>query len=587
MTTPVLDVLEIEAVQSIQNLAHAMPLLAGRPTAVRVYVTPRDLPSSQHVSGTLELTGPNGAIVEVKSARSIRLHQNSHIGLASQRRNIRLAFHFPLRPDQAVKGPSRVRLKQVTPVLAGEPGISIKPNGRTIIFEEGPVFRLKAVGFRVRDPATGHVHVPEPGHFSAPRSFLERAFPASRVEWSQLVIDAPAGFEPPYGEGAAETERGGRWQSLVALACAYLMAIRTRDVDSGTDQRTRYYGLVHHPVEFFVGAASDVPATARPDVVGVGPAEAEASYTAHELGHMLGGLHPGHCGESQEDPDFPADFAGRLSSPALDCHGFDVGSGSEPAQVLPYDRWYDLMTYCESLWVSAYSYRKLLERMRAEDRLGADACQGRFVQVIGTYVVGQEKGRGHRRGHGQFVYVFPTSSQALSRNDPDSPVQVVGVDGSGCRLFEVGVERKRPEALDLFRESGAFQLTVPLYDELRGLQLWVHKRLVHECTGDATGAAPPPLEGGPVEVAAPRAGDTADDIRLTVGASVGIRHYAIQVGKDNRWQTIACGMGEAPREFVLDRREFGGARAVDVRILAGTGWTETEIVRDTVPLAVA
>ena len=303
-TNATIKVLGMEVVQSIQNPENDIPLLADRETVVRAYVRPSDLAVDMPVTGTLELRRTNEEgeeTSEIESELGIELriedtHDNDHAYLARQRRSLFRSLNFLLNPSQTKAGELRASLKRVTPVLRGDPDVAVQDNGVEVNFERGPILRVRAVGLRVRDPQTGDVHAPKPGHFKALKSYLERAFPVSKVKWTEITVDAAEGFEPPYSDELVPTGRPGPvWQEKFDIACAHLMAIRARDIDSAldrsaceVDQRTHYYGLVYHPDDFFVGGVSNIAVTPRPDVVGIGPAEmADGSYGAHELAHTL------------------------------------------------------------------------------------------------------------------------------------------------------------------------------------------------------------------------------------------------------------------------------------------------------------
>jgi hypothetical protein len=472
-TKAVIKILGIEVVQSIQNLGHTIPLLAYKQTMVRVYVRPTHLGVDMPITGTLELRrGEEEEASEIRSEsvfqlRSLDIGDDDRSYLDRQRRFVDRSLNFRLGPDQIREGAVRLRLKQVAPTLHGDPGVSFQEVEVEVHFERGPVLRVRAVGLRVRDPRTGTLHAPKQSHFKALRSFLERAFPVSSIDWSEITVAAATGFEPPYSGGQTSIANPGPvWQKKFDIACAHLMAIRAQDVDSGLDPRTHYYGMVYHPNDFFVGAVSNVPDSPRPDIIGIGPAEFEdGSYGAHELAHTLGRLHPGFCeGQSAEDTDFPASYRGRLSDSHEDDqhHGFDIGDSIDQPRVLPFDEYYDLMTYCHPLWVSAYSYKGMLQRLREEEKVVPE--KGEYLQVIGLYDL--------EKIEGALSYVFPVHTRSLAIGTEEQVV-VAGMDAAGKQLFKEKVELKRTAAIDLTQNSGAFQITVPNLNKLRKLELRV------------------------------------------------------------------------------------------------------------------
>jgi hypothetical protein len=571
-----LEVLGIEVVQSIQNLGRQIPLLAHKRAAVRVYLRPRDLAIDVPVTATLALRRAD-ANDEIRSEASVVLRPDgAHPELEDQRRRLESSLWFLLSESQTRAGRVEVWLKQVTPTLQDDPDFEVIDHAPIRVdFEPGPTLRVHTVGLRVRDPRTNETHAPEAWHHYAFRSYLERAFPASRVQWSEIAIDAAAGFAPPYAEaGASPTHPGPIWQAKFDLACSHLMAIRAREVDAGEDHRTHYYGLVHHPRDFFVGAVADVPAAPRPDIVGIGPAESEGSYAAHELSHTLGRLHPGHGpGQTVEDPKFPVDYHGRLSSDRERHHGFDVGDATQRPRVLPYDHWHDLMTYNDPQWVSAYTYRGLLERLRKEDDQVAEPAAGRLLHVIGTYSFANGK------IGGSLGYVFPGRLRSPAPAEEDERVVVIGRDGKGVLLFKTKVELKRKAATDLPRDSGAFHITVPSEQGLTKLELWVDGRLVDAYAG-ALPAAPPTAAPG---VRIVRPSPTNDDPYLLAIAwperyDRELTHTveAKAVGHE-RWRTIATGITSLTSEVFLDRALLAPPSRVEVRIVRADGFAETQV----------
>jgi hypothetical protein len=602
--------LGMEVVQSIQNLKHEIPLLADKATMVRVYVRPTSLALDMSVRATLEVrrTNEKGVVTsEVESDLSLGL-QTRDLGdddrsyIASRRRFLDRSLNFRLSKDQIGEGKVEFRLIRVTSTLPGNPEVVVENHDHKleVNFERGPILRVRAVGLRVRDPQTGHVHAPKPWHFESLRSYLERAFPVSKVEWSQVTVDAPAGFEPPYSSGrASKGNPGPVWQERFDKVCAQLMAIRARDVDEGADRRTHYYGMVYHPNHFFVGAVSNVPTSPRPDIVGVGPAEMEdGSWGAHELAHALGRLHPGFCDkQSPEDPDYPAEFRGKLSSSDADGyhlhHGLDVGDSIVAPRVLPSDECYDLMTYCRPLWVSAYTYTGMLNRLRQEEELveeGKPAHKGgvgEYLQIVGTYNIEKKKGA--------LSYVFPVSRKSPAAEETEPSVVVVGMTVEGETLFESNVELKRKKAKDLAQNSGAFQITVPLSAALSRLELRVDGRPVaaHALGAPVSSAlakarnspALSTLAEGAVKLSPPVT--SPDDpyllnIAWPTPYDPGVRYTVRARLPDQKWQTIAVGITDATKQLILDRRRFElPLPLVTVQILRSRGLSESLIYEGT------
>lgn len=188
-----------------------------------------------------------------------------------------------------------------------------------------------------------------------------RAYPSAEVIWSHIVVDAD--FRPPF-DGATSLR-----------ANAQLAAIRNRDITGGTDVRTHYYGLVSDAggKHFMRGRANSIPDMASPNAVASGPAGVEqlangmsASfagwYGAHELGHTFGRYHPGFPPPEHDNGQDKSDLAfpypdGSLSTQGDDFIAFDRGDPAlgAPMRIMPGDECFDVMTYLDNLWVSAYT----------------------------------------------------------------------------------------------------------------------------------------------------------------------------------------------------------------------------------------
>ncbi|MEM7232247.1 MAG: hypothetical protein AAF517_08740, partial [Planctomycetota bacterium] len=131
------------------------------------------------------------------------------------------------------------------------------------------------------------------------------------------------------------------------------------------------YGLYSDRGGFSAGCATSIPATVASGPAGSGAFgwDDDQSYAdwygGHELGHAYGRKHPGFCGETEDDDDFPY-AGGQIGSATMDTFGFDVGDppNSVPMRVYEPDEWTDVMTYCANQWISPYTYTGILEQTR-------------------------------------------------------------------------------------------------------------------------------------------------------------------------------------------------------------------------------
>ncbi|NKB55971.1 MAG: hypothetical protein GKS00_06515 [Alphaproteobacteria bacterium] len=568
-----LEVLDMEALQVGQTWNQSIPLFAERATAVRVYVRPHTLDRRMRVRGTLAFRCGNGGDTQIVSTNDLQLDPNGHPSIELQRKYTGAALTF-LLPQESIKTDGfSVELLAVDPIIGGLPGVEVQSHDKsTFSVEAGPSLRLRTIGLRMQCGECGRVDEPRPQDFEAIRHYIERAFPIGRLEWSTRMVDAPAGFVPPLGNGKTPDLL---WQARHDRLIAYLMALRARDVAFGTDYRTHYYGLVSDPDYVFAGAVSDVPDSACPGVLAAGPATSDGALGAHEIAHALGGLHPGYGGEQQREDDcFPPESRGHLSTPEEDFHGFDIGSSYTSPKVLDGSRWYDLMTYRSKLWVSAYRHRKLLSRIRAEDIMAPPEQNQSGIAVIGTFALEDIKGAPEELGN-RFHHVFPADIAEIAAETQgivgDPIVEVRGMDTNGVEIFRHGVKSKRAEATDLHQDSGAFMVAVPQAPNLHALELWVQQKRVAEypmpaaCPEDETGWA------------------------IQIARSGGLGHILSIDWPDNGWTapvTVVAVTGSGPEQILavdlklktptvfLDSSGLSSHSPIEVKLICPDGFGE-------------
>ncbi|MBD9628018.1 hypothetical protein IB279_34265 [Ensifer sp. ENS06] len=379
-----LDVLGIEVTQAIQNMNHDVRLIAGKATAIRVYVQPHGLTSNMRVRGEIVISTTSEAPGSyVASVNEISLRARQHPTLAEQRRDAALSLNFVL-PSPPV-GLMSVRLMRIQPVSGGN-DFPIMPGTQNVEFFAAPMLRVRVLGYRYSDPNRNppQKFAPDAIHFDHLRSYLTRAYPSGGLDWSQTVVDAPPNFVPPFSGPQLPDGFDPLWWALLGTLHQHLLTIRQADIDAGWDPRTHYYGLVSDHSGFFRGASNDVPAAPAPNTIAVGPCgkagprfwDDDGSYGdwygAHELAHTFGRRHPGFCDQSSDDEHFPH-LGGAISDSDEDCVGFDVGDASLnlPMRAYPRENWSDFMTYCDRQWVSKYTYDGLLDRLVAEEALFA------------------------------------------------------------------------------------------------------------------------------------------------------------------------------------------------------------------------
>jgi hypothetical protein len=379
------DVLGVEVTQAVQNMAHEVRLIAGKRTVVRVYLDPKGLTRNVRVRGEIVVSRTvGGPGVYVSSENEITLKATDHPPLKVQRTDAELSLNFAIPIPAA--GALVIRVHRVIPLAGGDDvPINETNRNRSVIVDAGVPLRVRAVGLRYVDPTRTppRSFTPDAIHFELLRSFMERAYPVSGLEWSQIVIPADRNFVPPFSGSLLPNGRDPLWEALLNIIHGFMARLRQSEVNAGRDPRTHYYGLVADDSGFFRGAANDVPINPNPAIVAVGPVGRPRGgltwdddpsygdwYGAHEIGHTFGCRHPGFCNQNRDPRStFPYE-QGRLSNDAEDCIGFDVGDKklNLKMRACPREHWHDVMTYCENQWVSKHTYDALYERLILEEQ---------------------------------------------------------------------------------------------------------------------------------------------------------------------------------------------------------------------------
>lgn len=382
------DILGIEIVQTVQTLNNDVALIRGKPTLVRVYLNPHGFTAQALLQGEIAVSPSATTPAKyVASTGGVTVSATPYPGIGPQRHDLALSLNFVLPADVLGWDGLSVTVKRL---FTGSGDISLGGNMRAnAALASAPPLRIKAVGLRYvlrRAGSPPKEIAPAALHFDFLRSFLQRAYPVSTVEWSQIVIEADARFTPPFSGPEDANGNDPLWSRLLDIVHNQLSALRAKDVDAGTDPRTHYYGMVSDADLglFFRGAAKDVPQNPDPSVVAAGPTGNPRQYPSlawdtdqtygdwygsHELGHTFGRFHPGFCGQDATDTSFPYP-EGRIGD---DTHGDAVGLDfGDPAlglamRVMTNENCHDIMTYCDDQWISSYSYQAILARLVQED----------------------------------------------------------------------------------------------------------------------------------------------------------------------------------------------------------------------------
>jgi hypothetical protein len=578
-----------EVTQVVQDVDHSVPLVAGKATVVRAYLTH---PQPVSVRGELQVAraagGPWQPVpglgpADLDPSRS----GTTAAALRSRRGHLAFSLNFLLPAELTVAGHLWIRTGEIQRVtgtaLPSVAGLS----ARRVTFRRAAPLRLRLVRLRYRTGSPPRTHLPSGTDVTLIASWLRRAYPIARLDLTTTTVDATP---------APEFE--------AAQVNAQLLSIRAVDVATGTDRRTHYYGMVADGGFFMRGRASDIPRSPRPGTVASGPTgpgsfgwDVDGSYGdwygGHELGHTLGRFHAEFCGAAGgADYPFPD---GQLSGPGRRFVGMDVGEPALglPMRVLDGTTSHDVMTYCDHQWLSSFTYGGILERLVAEDALpsrtgsrpatpdpadapelaGMDGRKAEEMRLIAAVNL--------TRTSGSISAVLPLPADGDSDASDRAVASAVTIrirDAGGATLDQRPAAFVPSACEDPDEDvTGVVDMGLPTPAGAASIELLVDGEVVD--SQPVGGEAAPPVP----------AGDHADADSVTgsivlrweaPGAPAGQR-YIVQLRDEQSgaWQTVAIGLTEPVVSLSMDQVP---GNEVTVRVFATTGSGTTLVRTDTV-----
>ncbi len=348
---------QIEITQSVQNGSNNVPLVAGRATVVRVYVT---------VSGVAELSN---VVVEASATRngaplpgSPRRSDPRTVTTSASRGNYASSFNIAL-PAEWLSGNVQLSIAVDPDNRIAELSESNNRLARTLEFLAVPRLDLTIVPIQ-------YTHTPNGRTYPAPTrdtvsDWIMRAVPISGMT---VRLRAPISF-------TGDLRSGSEWERL-------LNVITTIWRTDGAPSSRVYYGLV--PIasgsdRWFSSGIAGIGWVGLRASVGLdltSPADAAGQLAAHEIGHNLGRYHA-PCGVSG-DPRQPFPYAD--GSIGTDVYGLDISRARVWSPVAP-DTTKDLMSYCRPQWVSDFTYQGLLNNQRVYGASVAQIGSGHLVRA--------------------------------------------------------------------------------------------------------------------------------------------------------------------------------------------------------------
>lgn len=350
----VIDALEVT--QGIQDLDNGVHLIANKRTYVRGHVS-ANKGDHPYVMGRFTLLW-NGASYGPYYADN----PNEYITVKSNpdRAKVNDSFYFEIPPNMLGGETIHICLNLNEDHNVSECNydnnwacVSVKPKYSpqmkvkiyTVSYQHGP-FTYEAQNDQVQ----------------ALVSWLRRAYPVAFVTWQVHMLDWSGAQSPVFaGCGAVNNE-------LAALRALYL----ANNDAPFFDPNWRFYGMVVDAGGFMQGCAASIPSFVASGPTGSGwpfggvQWDTDGSYGdwygAHELGHAYGRYHTMFCGAKAGVPyPYPNGIIGGPAGDTDRFYGWDI----ELQEVYP-PNWIDIMSYCDWLWISDFTYEGLRSQLISE-----------------------------------------------------------------------------------------------------------------------------------------------------------------------------------------------------------------------------
>ena len=607
--------LGLEATQVVQNIPSSVPLVADKPTFVRVYLrVSGGTPSITSVRGTLVAYRPANSFGDiglplpgsVKSSNAITVDKS--LDLKARRRKLTQSLNFQLPADWIGQG--KVHF-EVTLDVDGSPNspVSIPCDGCHNIIGTGnanfqtfhvtPTLQMRVVGLTY-GVGTGPVnHSVRPLDFTLFQSWIQRAFPAAQFTFTTSSVVA-----------------ANRFPFTCDQANAQLASIRATELAAGRDPHTKYLALVINTGGFMRGCSSGVPDSPDTSVVASAPTgdtafssdpkpinvsgDTDGSwgdwYGGHELSHTFGRKHPGFCnGNSSDDGDF-GNPNGQISDNLETFVGLDRGdaaNGIPMAVISPFA--FDIMTYCnQPQWYSAHNYIGVFQRFDAENgfspndfapsagpaatdgagagssgaRAGSNGASSDFVSIVATVNLTKHTGAFAYIDHvGRAVDQGPLQNQRAAVRFVDAGGKVLGTFPTWVR------ENSDLDQTPGADRTGLVQIVVPVDRAAAALELVLEGKVVSRRTISKHAPVVKALKVS--EFATLLAGKKGRTLTwLGLDLDLNPLTYLVQLGgEDDTWETVATGLTVS--KLTLTDEQIG-PRPRRVRVIANDGFNVSE-----------
>jgi len=438
----------IEVVQSIQNAINdrydgtttvGVPIITGKTTFVRVYFEDFNPEDRIKAAGVLEVeyTDATGQQTEtVTSLGVVSRYEGTSPAVIDQRLNWNFSLNFKLPLEITVTpGVKKFKLVSLTDTITNQPiempETPQSPNHVSEVeFLEEKVLACRALIFRYRDVKNNVYLEPTREEVNTIRKFVERSFPVAKVVWSVIRVQAQRDFFALDQATQYEREHDELATKMLTKMLHQIMTHRNQELKDGFPDKTIYIGVFSDPSGRFGSVAVDAPPFPLPHVVAACSTDSTGETGAHEIGHLLGRSHPGvplleihgrDIGQYRIDK-FALTHMGKdgfLSHPDKTGDDMYIGldtntSNSLPAILAP-TKTFDLMSYRNPRWPSAYTYRELYKRLAGITDADFNCNPKRHWTVICSFDINQKEG--------QILSVLPTNYKVPETPDGDTTLE--------------------------------------------------------------------------------------------------------------------------------------------------------------------
>jgi hypothetical protein len=358
-----LSIQGLEITQAVQTPSNSVPLIAGRPTIVRVYAKYAGTIVPGNVSVSLAGSRNGVALAPVKLGPQA-------ISATPSRANYSSSFNLPL-PTSWLSGTVAITATIDSGAAVEESDETNNNATATLKFNSVPALDIVIVPINYTH--TGPIN---PGVYPPPAAdtisdFIKRTYPLSTVH---VTFRSPMNFtgDLSYIDSGGQAPYWGNNTGTGLLNRVTALKGLDLDLEGGINSPKVYYGLVSTgstPSNTWVPLSSS-----KGFVLGIGwvgtrasagldipasfglSADITSDTAAHEIGHNLGRQHAPCKTTSGLDPEFPN------STASIEQFGLDVSKG----KVLNPSTTKDVMSYCEPQWVSDYTYKGLYNALIAK-----------------------------------------------------------------------------------------------------------------------------------------------------------------------------------------------------------------------------